>query len=400
MPRSNDAPQSEGPAPKSEARPEPTTNPVHLPWPKRDSDLVTPSLNAMANWAWRFLVIVAALWVLAYVLGFLSTVTIPLAIAVLLAAMLMPAKRWLLRHRMNPMLATILVFVGGLALVIGLITLVVQQFVQGAPELAEQAAGGLDKILDWLAGLGLQISDAQLTGWFESATDWISDNSDKITSGALSTAVSAGHFLAGFLLALFSLFFFLKDGAKIWSWLLQFVPAQSRGAVDGAAERSWATLGSYVRATALVALVDAVGIGIGLLILQVPFVVPLAALVFLSAFMPMIGATLSGAVAVLIAIVTVNPLTALLTIGVVVLVQQLESHFLQPLLLGKAVEVHPLAVILSIAAGALIAGITGALLAVPIAAAANSALKFLRREPAPLDSENTRDTSTDATQDL
>ncbi|WP_166741707.1 AI-2E family transporter [Cumulibacter soli] len=401
MPRSNDAPEGAGPpAPKGEARPKPAANPVHLPWPKRNSDLVTPSLNAMANWAWRFLLVVAALWVLAYILGFLSTVTIPLAIAVLLAALLMPAKNWLLRHRMNPMLATIVVFVGGLVLVIGLITLVIQQFVQGAPMLAEQATGGLDQVREWLAGLGWQISDAQLNGWFDTATDWIGDNSDMITSGALNTAISAGHFLAGFLLALFSLFFFLKDGAKIWAWLLKFVPAQSRGAVDGAAERSWATLGGYVKATALVALVDAVGIGIGLLILQVPLVVPLAALVFLSAFIPMIGATLSGAVAVLIALVTVNPLTALLTLGVVVLVQQLESNFLQPLLLGKAVKVHPLAVILSIAAGALIAGVIGALLAVPVAAAANAALKFLRQEPTPIDTEKTPHTSTDAAPDL
>lgn len=370
-------------APRSENETgKPVDYPVHLPWPKRDSDLVTPSLGAVASWSWRFLLVIAAVWVLAYILGFLSTVTIPLAIAILLAALLIPVKNRLVRHKVNPLLATVLVFVGGLAGVIGLVSLVVQQFVRGAPMLAEQAAGGLDEIRNWLADLGWSISDAQVDGWFDTATNWISENSDKITSGALSTAVSAGHFLAGFLLALFALFFFLKDGPLIWQWLLRFFPEQSRGAVHGAADRSWQTLGGYVKATALVALVDAVGIGIGLVLLQVPLALPLAALVFLSSFIPLIGATLSGAVAVLIALVTVSPFVALLTVGVVLLVQQLESHLLQPLLLGKAVKVHPLGVILAIAAGAIVAGIIGALLAVPIAAAANAAFSYLHQVPA------------------
>lgn len=395
MARSNEDSREENPG-TSQAETS-SEYPVNLPWPRRDSDLVTPGLGAMASWSWRFLLVVAALWVLATVLGTLSTVTIPIAIAILLAALLMPSRNWLVRHKMQPVLATITVFIGGLAVVIGLITLVVQQFVRGAPMLAEQATGGLEEVRKWLSSLGWNISDAQVDGWFDTATDWISDNSDLITSGALSTAVSAGHFFAGFLLALFTLFFFLKDGPLIWRWLLQFVPAQSRGAVDGAAERSWHTLGGYVKATALVALVDAVGIGIGLLILQVPLALPLAALVFLSSFIPMIGATLSGAVAVLIALVTVSPLTALLTLGVVLLVQQLESNLLQPLLLGKAVKVHPLAVILSIAAGALIAGIIGALLAVPIAAAANAALSYLHQKPADLEDEP--ESRTDETED-
>ena len=388
MTRSNEDSAAEAPS-TSGSSDEPDKQsgyPVHLPWPTRDSDLVTPSLAASASWAWRFLLVVAAIWVLANILGFLSTVTIPLAIALLLAALLGPAKNWLVGHKTNPVVATVLVFVGGLTAVLGLITLVVQQFVHGAPELAKQATGGLDEIRSWLSDLGLNISDAQVDGWFDTASEWISTHSDRITSGALSTAVSAGHFLAGFLLALFTLFFLLKDGPQIWQWLLRLLPAQSRGAVDGAATRSWQTLGGYVKATALVALVDAVGIGIGLLILQVPLALPLAALVFLSAFIPLIGATLSGVVAVLIALVAVSPLTALLTLGVVLLVQQLEAHLLQPLLLGKAVKIHPLAVVLSIAAGVLVAGIIGALLAVPLAAAANAALSYLHQKPVDLTS--------------
>lgn len=354
--------------------------PVHLPWPRRDSDLVTPSLSAAANWSWRFLLVIAAIWVLAKVLGFLATVTVPLAIALLLAALLTPMKNWLVRRRTRPTLATVVVFVGGLTVLIGLISLVIQQFVRGVPMLAEQASGGLDEISDWLESSSLHITEAQLSGWFEQIKSWIGDNSEVVTSGALSTAASAGHILAGFLLALFTLFFLLKDGAIIWQWVLRFVPAQSRGSVNGAAERSWETLGGYVKATALVALVDAVGIGVGLLILQVPLALPLAALVFLTSFIPLIGATLSGAVAVLVALVTVGPFKALIVLGVVIAVQQLESHFLQPVLMGHAVKIHPLGVILAIAAGAITAGIVGALLAVPLAAALNAALSYLYQE--------------------
>lgn len=353
---------------------------AHLPWPRRQSDLVTPSLSAFAGWAWRFLLVVAAIWVLAKIIGFLATVTIPLAIALLLSALLAPVRNSLIRRGMKPGLAAPLVFLGGLTVVLGLIFLIVQQFVAGAPKLAEQSRGGLDQVRNWLHD-AFKVTDSQLNGWFDQAKDWISGNSDKITSGALSTATSAGHIIAGFLITLFIVFFFLKDGEKIWQWVLRFVPHQSRGAINGAAHRSWETLGGYVKATALVALVDAVGIGLGLAILQVPLFLPLAALVFLTAFIPIVGATLSGVIAVLVALVTVGPVKALIALGVVVLVQQVESHFLQPILMGHAVKIHPLAVVLAITAGSITAGIAGALLAVPFAAALNAAFSYLYREP-------------------
>ncbi|WP_194291577.1 AI-2E family transporter [Cumulibacter manganitolerans] len=348
-----------------------------LPWPSRSSDLVTPSMSAFASWSWRFLLVIAAVWVFAKIVGFLATVTIPLAIALLLSALLTPVRNWMVRKGMKPGLAAPLVFVGGLVVVLGLISLIVQQFVKGAPELAKQSQGGIDQIKDWLASSSLHITDAQLNSWLEKAQQWIGDNTDKITSGALTTATSAAHVIAGFLLTLFILFFFLKDGAKIWQWVLRFVPDQSMGSINGAAHRSWETLGGYVKATALVAMVDAVGIGLGLAILQVPLFLPLAALVFLTAFIPMVGATLSGAIAVLVALVTVGPVKALIALGVVILVQQIEAHFLQPVLMGHAVAIHPLGVVIAIAVGSITAGIVGALLAVPLAAALNAAFSYL-----------------------
>jgi predicted PurR-regulated permease PerM len=205
------------------------------------------------------------------------------------------------------------------------------------------------------------------------------DNQDSLASGALTTAATVGEVITGILLALFTLFFFLKDGRSIWLWLVGLFPGESRAYMDEAARRAWRTLISYVRATVAVALVDAIGIGIGLAILGVPLVIPLAALVFLGAFIPIIGSFLAGTVAVLVALVSQGPITALIALAIVVLVMQLEGHVMQPLLLGRAVHVHPLAVVLSIAAGLLIGGIFGALIAVPTVACANVAGTYLSR---------------------
>ncbi|GAB3307585.1 AI-2E family transporter [Epidermidibacterium keratini] len=354
---------------------------ISLPWPKRDSDLVTPSLHALAGWAWRLLVVLAMIVVIAQVLGYMSTITIPLAIALLLAALLNPVKNFLVRKGMSPKLAAPLVFVGGLAVVIGLISLIVQQFVRGASDLSNQAREGISQVQDWLESGPLHLTQDQFNDYLTRGQQWISDNSDKITSGAMSTAITAGHGIAGFFIALFTLFFFLRDGNRIWAWILRFVPDQSTGAIDGAGHRAWDTLAGYVKATAAVALVDAIGIGLGLVILGVPLAIPLAALVFLTAFIPIVGAVLSGAFAVLVALVTVGPVKALIALGVVLLVQQMESHLLQPILMGRAVRIHPLAVLLSIAGGSILAGIPGALLAVPLVASLNAAFSYLYAKP-------------------
>lgn len=344
-------------------------------------------LRLAAGWSWRMLVIVAAAAVVLWLVGRLRAVLIPLAIALLLAALLTPATRRLRRQAHFPRsLATATVVVGGLVLVAGTLTLVITQFVRGFPDLATKTTDGLRQIQDWLRTGPLHLSNQQLGGTADAAQRWLDTHRDTLTSGALSTAGTAVEVLASGLLVLFATFFFLRDGARIWRFLIGLLPTAAREPIARAGEQSWLTLVAYVKATVLVAFIDAVGIGLALLILRVPFALPLAALVFLSSFIPIVGATVSGAVAVLVALVTRGPLVALVVLIAVVLVQQLEGHVLQPLIMGRAVSIHPLAVIVAIATGVVLAGIIGALVAVPVVAVLNTAVRHLihgRAEPPP-----------------
>ena len=179
------------------------------------------------------------------------------------------------------------------------------------------------------------------------------------------------------LITLFTLVFFLMEGERIWLFIVKLFPKQARDAVNGAGRAGWKSLGAYVRVQILVAAIDAVGIGVGAAILGVPLAIPLGVLVFLGSFIPVIGALISGAVAVLLALVALGPVQALIMIGIVLLVQQLESHILQPLIMGKAVSLHPLAVIFAVAGGSMIFGAAGALFAVPVLAVVNSVVRYL-----------------------
>jgi len=347
-------------------------------------DTVTTGMRIASAWSWRLLVVVAAAAVIYYGVSYLSEITIPVVIAVLLSALLTPMLRWLTRHGWRHGWAAIAVFVGGLLVVAGIITLVVRQFVAGAADLTDRVTTGLDQVQHWLITGPLKLSQSQIQSAGDTVKKTVLNNRDTLTSGALTTASSVGRVLTGLILVLFILFFFLRDGEKIWHWILRLAPMRSRAKIGGAADRAWGTLTGYVRATVAVAFVDAVGIGLGLVILGVPLYVPLTAFVFLSSFIPIIGALLSGIVAVLVALVTVGLVKAIIVLGVVIAVQQLEAHVLQPVLLGRAVNLHPLAVAVSIASGVIVGGIVGALLAVPIAACVNAAGKYLagRDEPA------------------
>lgn len=271
--------------------------------------------------------------------------------------------------------------ISGLAAVFGGLGLIVGTVISQFDDLSAQVRDGVNEVQTWLTRGPLHLSQAQLTQGFERLQQQVSENQGEITSGALSTATTVGEVVAGFFLVLFTLFFFLRDGAQIWRFLCRLLPRPARVPVARAGHYSWHTLGSYVRATVLVAIVDAVGIGIGLAVLRVPLALPLAALVFLGAFIPVIGATLSGTVAILVALVTQGPVTALIVLAVVIGVQQLEGHVLQPLIMGRAVALHPLAVILAIATGLVVAGIVGALVAVPVLAVANTAVRYLSAHP-------------------
>ncbi|ONI83038.1 AI-2E family transporter [Actinosynnema sp. ALI-1.44] len=337
-------------------------------------------LRVTAAISWRVVVVAAALYVLGHVVGFLAPVVVPLAIALLLSALLTPAVSFLNRHRVPRGFSVALVIVGGLAVFGGLMTFVVSTFVSGLPALRTQLSRSVETISNWLTNGPLHLRDDQIRKFFDNLVTAVAGSQSDLTTGALNTALTIGEVLGQVLLVIFSLIFLLYDGPGIWGFLLRGVPSDHRTRIDVAGRRGLAALVSYVRATIAVATVDAVGIGIGMLILEVPLAFPLAALVFLGAFVPIIGAVVAGGAAVLIALVANGPVTALILLAVVIAVQQLEGHVLQPLLLGRAVRLHPLAVVLVISAGVVTAGITGALLAVPLLAVLNSGIRSLRSE--------------------
>jgi predicted PurR-regulated permease PerM len=353
----------------------------------RDDEDVPRGLRVAAAWSWRLLILAAAAAVLLWLVGRLKDVLIPLSIALLLSALLAPWVGWLRRRaRMPRSLAVALVLIGGIAVVGGVLTLVVTQFVNSLPDLAENATKGIRTIQDSLRNGPFKLSNDQLTGIVEQLQNWLNTHRDLLTSGALTTATTALDVFASAALVLFATFFLLRDGRRIWRFLVSLLPTGARPALAAAGEASWVTLVSYVRATILVAFIDAVGIGLALLILQVPLAFPLTALVFLGAFIPIIGAAVSGTVAVLVALVTAGWVKALLVLAAVILVQQVEGHVLQPFIMGRAVAIHPLAVIVAITTGLILAGIMGALVAVPLVAVLNTGIRRLvhhRNEPPP-----------------
>ncbi|MGH3544788.1 MAG: AI-2E family transporter [Mycobacteriales bacterium] len=330
-----------------------------------------------AAWSWRILVIAAAVYVLVKFIAIVQIVVVPMVISFMLAALLQPAAAWLSRHGMPRSLSCVLVLVAGLAIVIGTLTAVIRALIRGFSDLSDQVSAGLEEIQQWLVDGPLNLSERQIDDAVTALQEALRDNQQILTSGALDTATTVAHFIGGFSLVLFTTFFFVKDGEQIWSFLLKFSPVRSRPMTDEAGRRAWRTLIAYVRAQVLVAFVDAVGIGLAVYLLGVPLALPLAALVFLGAFIPIVGATLSGSIAVLVALVANGPLTALVLLALVVAVQQLEGHVLQPLVMGRAVSVHPLAIVLAIATGLVIAGIIGALIAVPLVAMVNTAAGYL-----------------------
>jgi predicted PurR-regulated permease PerM len=346
--------------------------------PQSADQSVPNGLRVAAAWSWRTVVVVAALYLLLRATAYLTIVLVPVFIGLLLAALLQPGAAALRRAGWPPALAALTMLVVGLGVVAGIITLVVEQFAAGYADLADQVGQGLTQIQDF-AVRTFPISQRQINEAVASAQDAIVANRSLLTSGALTTAATVSEVFTGALLTLFTLFFFLMDGRQIWLWVVGLAPINSQAYLDEAARRSWRTLISYVRATVVVAAFDAIFIGVGLLFLGTPLVIPLAALVFLGAFIPIIGSFLAGTVSVLVTLVAVGPVRALIALGVIVLIMQLEGHVMQPLLMGRAVSVHPLAVVLGIAAGLLVGGIFGALIAVPVIACANVAGTYLSR---------------------
>jgi predicted PurR-regulated permease PerM len=338
-------------------------------------------LRVSAAMSWRLIVVLVAIAAIAWIVGRLAIVVIPVAIALLLSALLAPLVANLHARSVPRGLATAMVLVGGLVVVGGVLTFVITEFSNGVPALSSRVGQSIQQISHWLETGPLHLTQQQLRDFASQAVKTLGADQSALTTGALTTAVTVGEMLTAALLTLFTLIFFLHDGNKIWTFLIKIVPLDVRDRVDVAGRRGFASLVSYVRATAAVAVVDAVCIGVGLAIVRVPLAAPLAALVFLTAFIPIIGAFIAGAVAVLVALVANGFVAALIVLGIVIGVMQLESHILQPLLLGRSVRLHPLAVVLAIATGVIVGGIAGGLLAVPILAVLNSGIRSLLHDP-------------------
>ena len=336
-------------------------------------------LDLAASWAWRFLVIAAAGYLLLWLVAFFAVVTIPLAIALLITALAVPVVDGLHRVGVPRGLAALLVVFAGIAFVVALLTFAGQQVATGASDLAGQAVKGLDEIKDWLKTGPLQASDSQINDYIDQIQAALRKyaQGEDVVGQVTEVGAAVGHVLAGFFIVLFSTYFFLADGDRIWAWLVRIAPRAAREHADSSGRVAWISLTQFVRATVIVAAVDAIGIMIGAAVLRVPFVLAIGVLVFLGAFVPMIGATIAGTVAVLVALVDQGPITALIMLAVVIGVQQLEGHVLQPFLMGRWVSLHPLGVIVAIACGVLVAGIAGALVAVPLAAALNAVVQHL-----------------------
>jgi predicted PurR-regulated permease PerM len=334
------------------------------------------------QWAWRILAVAGVLVVFGLLIIQLRAIVIPFMVALLVSALLVPLVNRLVRQRWPRGLAVALAMVGTLAIVGGLVFLIVWQVRSGFPALQERSLVAYDQFRDFLETSPLQINAQEFDNYVNEGLKTFNADSGALLTGALSVGTTAGHVIAGTLLTLFATLFILIDGKGIWGWVTRLFPRTARDAVGDAGRAGWLTLTTFVRVQIFVAAVDAVGIGLGAWIIGLfyggfPLVIPITIAVFLGSFIPVVGAVVSGVIAVFVALVFLGPFPALLMLGVVILVQQVEGHVLQPFVMGGAVKVHPLAVVFSVAAGAGIAGIPGALFAVPVVAVVNVMVNYI-----------------------
>ncbi|MFJ1864471.1 AI-2E family transporter [Streptomyces sp. NPDC088097] len=335
-------------------------------------------VRVAAEAGWRFLVLAATVWVLMRVIGAVRLVVLAFAVALLVTALLQPTVARLRRSGLSQGLATAVTAICGFV-VLGLVGwFVVWQVLDNLDNLSGRLQEGIEELKRWLLNSPFHVTEQQISDVAKKLSDSIGTSSSEITSKGLQGVTVLVEALTGMLLAMFSTLFLLYDGKRIWQWTLKLVPAAARPGVAGAGPRAWRTLTAYVRGTMIVAMIDALFIGVGIYFLGVPLAVPIGVVIFLASFVPLVGAVASGALAVVVALVTQGVFTALMVLLLVLLVQQLEGHVLQPFILGRAVRVHPLAVVLAVATGATVAGIGGAVVAVPLVAVSNTVIGYLR----------------------
>lgn len=342
---------------------------------------VPGGLATAAAFAWRLLLVLVAAYVVVLVLLRLRLVVVPLVLAAAIAALLHRQVDWLDRHRLPRSLASLLVTLGWTSGAIGALVLIGMTVSEEVDELTFSINAGLDRLRDYLASFG--IDALRLSQLQETAAETLRENQQALTTGVVSGATIVVEIVAGFFLFVVMLFFLLRDGRGIWSWVLDRLPTTRRDSVDSGGRAALTSLAAYLRGTAIIASFDAVVIGLALALLGVPLVVPLALLVFLGAFIPLVGSTLAGAVAVLVALVSEGPVTAGLTLVAVVGVQQVEGDVLAPIVFGRTLSLHPLVVLVALTSGAVVGGVLGAAAFVPLVAAGWAVLRAVRPEVSP-----------------
>jgi len=334
-------------------------------------------LGWAARWSARLLLVAAGIWLLGFLVGALWTVVFPTLLAVVLATVFWPPAAYLRRHRFPPALASAVVVVIGIVVIAVLISLVGSAVAGSLPQIVSSVVTGVQGIRVWIAGPPLNLADSQLTALIQQVTTRIQESVSTIAAGVLTGVGSIASGVITFVLVLILTFLFVKDGPRFLPWVHKVAGPSAGGHLAEVLRRIWVTVGSFIRQQAVVSLVDAVLIGLGLVIVGVPLALPLAVLTFLGGFIPIIGAFVAGAVAVLVALVNNGFAAGVTVLVIVVVVQQIEGNVLQPVLQSRGLGLHAAVVLLAITAGSTLYGIAGAFLAVPVTAAFAVVLRYL-----------------------
>lgn len=338
-------------------------HPSRAPW-----SLWSDTMGRLATRALQIILVLIVVVGVIYAMTQLTIVIIPVLLALIFASAFAPAMTWMRRRGVPSVLATLISLFAIVVVLGGVVWLIVASVRGQWRDLYEQAREGIDQVIAWVTTLPFAPTDEQITQARDAIVDFLT--SAQFGTGALAGVSAAANFVTGLVLMIVVLFFFLKDGPKIWEFLLRPFEGSSYARAQRIGARTVETLGGYMRGTSIVALADAVGIGIALAILQVPLALPLAVLVFLLAFIPLVGATLAGTLAALVALVANGPIVALIVIGAVILVNQLEGNFLQPVVMGRSLNIHALVILIALTIGTVLGGVVGAVLSVPVAAVA------------------------------
>ncbi len=330
----------------------------------------------------QFVIVIAALWVLFWVIGEIWVIVAPIVFAIIVSTVLWPPVRWMRNHRVPPALASLVMMLVGVGVIAGVISLIVPSVVSQAPDLGARAVDGVRRLQDWVQGPPLNVRDEQLGNMVDTITHKVQSSASVIASGVFSGVGTATSVLITLFTTAILVFFFLKDGPKFIPWLDRTLGKPSGYHLGQVLLRMWNALGGFIRTQAIVSAVDATFIGAGLFILQVPLAGVLTVITFLGGFIPIVGAFVAGALAVLIALVSNGVTTALIVLGIILAVQQLEGNVLQPWLQSKSMDLHAVIVLLSVTLGGTLFGITGAFLAVPAASAVAVLLRYINEQVA------------------